>query len=235
MLTIRRINGVTAIQPPDGLDCLLRHKARRPPSFGFDNRGASDKGMQHLTLKLNGIRIRYACISRNGSSAFKLALGHQPDTPLAEIVPENSSRWYHHHDATIFVWRDPQERLLSLYRSKILDGKDNASLLRCYYQVMGTAPSDFENFVRFAASYADPHCLPQSAHLMPVIYTHAIRLDQLYLNMMQMVGPYTAAPFARRSNRSDHHPVKITPFSRALIQTIYACDYRMIDRITGKL
>lgn len=140
---------------------------------GYGNRMARCAGQLHLTLPLGGKRIRYAYTRKNGCSCFKAALGYPPATRISEIAQRHRSRWHHRIDASIFVWQDPEKRLVSLYRNKILDGRTNDDLLHRYRATMGEEPSSFERFAEFAA---DPHCLPQAAHLHPIIYTHAIPL-----------------------------------------------------------
>ncbi|MFT4014774.1 MAG: sulfotransferase family 2 domain-containing protein [Paracoccus sp. (in: a-proteobacteria)] len=198
----------------------------------YDNRTARRAGQLHLTLSLGGKRIRYAYIRKNGCSCFKAALGYHPATKITEIARRHRSRWFYRHDATIFVWRDPEERLISLYRNKIIDGRNNEDLLQRYRAAMGEEPSSFERFAEFAELAADPHCLPQADHLHPIIYTHAIPLRRLHDWIQRIVGPRAAQPFARRVNDSASAPVEVTARARSLIRSVYAADYRMIERLT---
>lgn len=199
--------------------------------LGLDNRSQKSGGQLHLSLRLGGKRICYAYIRKNGCSSFKAALGYAPDTRISEIARSHKARWYHHHDATIFVWRDPLERVVSLYRNKILDGRGAEDLVARYLAVMGEAPSSFSRFLEFASLGGDPHCLPQAHHLRPIVYTHAIPLYGLHDAMHHLVGPNAARPFLHRFNRSRPTQVEVTEADRKFIRQIYAADYEMLNRI----
>jgi len=196
----------------------------------FDNRLSFSKGRRHLTFELGGKRIRYAYIRKNGCSAFKAAMGYE-GCRLGDIPRSFKSRRLGYHDATIFVWRWPEERLISLYRNKILDGKDNDDLIRRYREHMGEEPTTFEAFVEFAAKQADHHCYSQKSHLKGWRYTHAIPLRGLHAAMVSIVGEDAAAPFARPVNPSQPKPVEVTPRARQMLKDIYADDYALIARL----
>lgn len=197
----------------------------------FDNRFTLGKGRRHLTLTLGGKRILYAYIRKNGCSCFKSVIGGDPDMPVSALPSEARSGYFRHYDAKIFVWRDPEERLISLYRNKILERRNADDLVSRYWQVMGEPPSTFERFAVFAMTDADPHLVPQRQHLRRIRYTHAIELRSLHKSMVRLVGPDAAEPFRETFNASLPAPVHVTPYARALIHRHYACDYAMIERI----
>lgn len=198
----------------------------------FDNRLASGEGCPHLGFMLGGKRIAYAYIRKNACSAFKLALGFSPSAPFNEVEPRNRWKRWHWYHAKIFVWRDPEERLVSLYKNKILDRKDASDILPSYQSAMGEDPSTFEKFAEFASLGADPHCLPQYDHLKPIRYSHAIPLAQLHEAMAEIVGTEAAKPFAQNTNPSIPHNVEVTDRAGALIREYYARDYEMIERLS---
>lgn len=197
----------------------------------LDNRSEKFPGRLHLSLSLGGKRICYAYIRKNGCSSFKAALGYAPDTRISDIARRHRTQWYHRHDATIFVWRDPVERVVSLYRNKIVDGRGADDLVARYHAVMGEAPSSFSRFLEFASLGRNPHCLPQADHLRPIVYSHAIPLYGLHDAMHQLGGPVAARAFLHSFNRSRPTPVDVTESHRKFIRQIYAADYRMLDRI----
>ena len=199
----------------------------------FDNRRAFQRGSLHLGFELGGKRIAYAYIRKNGSSAFKRALGYPSGTDIRVIEP--SHRWdlRQRYDATIFVWRDPEERLKSLYRNKILEREDAEDILVRYRTTMGEEPGSFERFAEFATRNSDPHCVPQRDHLKPIVYSHAIPLTRLHESMVTIVGIEAARPFARPVNASSESAIDISDRARALIRKHYARDYQMIAEITG--
>lgn len=200
--------------------------------LGLDNRSEKSSGKLHLSLLLGGKRICYAYIRKNGCSSFKAALGYAPDTRISHIARRHKAQWYHRHDATIFVWREPIERVVSLYRNKILDGRGADDLVARYHAVMGEAPSSFARFLEFASLGGDPHCLPQADHLRPIVYTHAIPLYGLYDAMHHLVGAGAAKTFLHPFNRSRPTRVEVTEADCKFIRQIYAADYQMLDRMS---
>lgn len=209
------------------------HETFEDRSVVFDNRLSFARGKRHLTFELAGKRIRYAYIRKNGCSAFKEAMGFGGGL-LADIPESYRARRLGRHDATIFVWRDPEERLVSLFRNKILDRNGADDLIRRYGTTMREAPGCFERFVEFAGQFADPHCLPQAAHLKPLRYTHAVPLASLHATMVGIVGEAAAAVFAAPVNRSRPTPVEVSPRARARIHEIYAADYALIGKLRAR-
>ena len=199
----------------------------------FDNRRAVQRGTLHLGFELGGCRIAYAYIRKNGSSAFKRALGYPSGTDIRVIEPAHRWDSRQRYDATIFVWRDPEERLKSLYRNKILERADADDIIVRYRTTMGEEPGTFESFANFATTNADPHCVPQRDHLKPIVYSHAIPLRRLHESMTVIVGSEAARAFARPLNASREASVEVSDRARALIRTHYARDYEMIAKITG--
>jgi hypothetical protein len=196
----------------------------------FNNRLSPQRGDYHFRLPIGGKRIVYAYIRKNGCSAFKVAAG-LPGAHIGQLVDAYKWRPWQRSDAAIFVYRDPVERLVSLYRNKVIDNVENGDILRAYRNTMGEEPTTFERFVEFAIQGRDPHCIPQRKHLKPIRYTHAIRLDRLYESMAEIVGEEAAEPFRHRVNPSVPTPVHVTDRARELVVRRYACDYRMIRRI----
>lgn len=158
---------------------------------------------------------------------------------LGEIPPKFKSRYFGHHDATIFVWRCPEQRLISLYRNKVLDGKDNEDLIARYRKHMGECPSTFEAFVEFAQRQADHHFIPQVAHLKAFRYTHAIPLGRLHEAMINIVGEEAATPFVRPINSSSssslNAEVEVTSKARDMIRRIYADDYALLEKLRTRV
>lgn len=196
----------------------------------LDNRLSLQRGKLHLYLELNGVRIAYAYIRKNGCSAFKRAMGFDPTTQVDNIAKTNRWRPWQRFDHAIFVYRDPLERLISLYRNKVIDGRGSADILRTYYRTMREAPTTFERFVEFACLEEDPHCWKQTDHLKPLNYT-AVALSQLYPAMSEIVGPGAAEIFRRKENSSSPHQIEITDRARAMLKEHYAKDYALICRI----
>ncbi|AHJ62422.1 Hypothetical protein GbCGDNIH3_0639 [Granulibacter bethesdensis] len=198
----------------------------------FDNRGRFRPGRQHLTFMLGGKRILYAYIRKNGCSSFKAAMGLHPETRIGHI-PRKYKIWpFGHYDARIFVWRDPEARLVSLFRNKILDRHNAEDLIARYRCIMREEPSTFEKFAVFASLNGDPHVVPQYRHLHPIRYSHAIELSQLHDAMADLVGTEEAAIFRKPFNPSQATRVEITPEARRIIRHYYRQDYAMVEKLT---
>lgn len=86
----------------------------------LDNRLVFQRGDYHLRLPIGGKRIVYAYIRKNACSAFKAAVG-MPEAHVGQLVDAFRWRPWQPRDAAIFVYRDPVERLVSLYRNKVLE------------------------------------------------------------------------------------------------------------------
>lgn len=189
----------------------------------------------HLAFTLGGKRIAYAYIRKNGCSAFKRMMLRLIDSgDPADMVRHFPFRPYEQYDAVIFVWRDPLERLVSLYRNKIIERKYAVDLLAAYRKTMNAEPGSFEDFVRFACMERDPHCWTQQSHLKRMRYTHAIPLDALHQTMREIAGPAADAYFSKKVNKTAQHPVRVSEKAREMVLSHYAGDYAMIHRILAR-
>lgn len=199
----------------------------------FDNRWTFARGRLHLAFSLGEKRIAYAYIRKNACSAFKKMLTGEPHVSVDKVAQRFPFR-SGPYDASIFVWRDPEERLISLYRNKIVEQEAAKDFLRSYRKVMDAEPGLFEDLVRFACTQADPHCFTQRSHLRRMRYTHAIHIKDLHETMRAIVGPEADPHFSERSNTTEQHPVHVSEEARRMIRDHYAEDYRMISRITKR-
>lgn len=85
-------------------------------------------------------------------------------------------------DRTIFVHRDPIERIVSLYKNKFVQGRNAVDIHRDYEELIGEPASEatFEAFVlRYLPAARDPHVRSQRSHLYPSVYTDAIPIESL--------------------------------------------------------
>lgn len=197
----------------------------------FDNRGTGRRGGLHLAFEAGGKRIVYAYIRKNACSAFKQMLCGDPDADVRTIAPHFPCAPGEPHDAALFVYRDPLERIVSLYRNKVLERRRADDILARYRERMGRAPGSLADFVRFAGLLADPHCHTQYSHLRAMRYSHAIPMHRLYPVMRSIVGEDAARHFAHPVNTSRPADLEISDEVRALVREHYAEDYRMIREI----
>lgn len=196
----------------------------------YDNRLSLRRGRLHLSFTIAGKRIAYAYIRKNACSAFKNMLLGQPNININELAnhfPFQNCQ----HDAAIFIWRDPIERMVSLYRNKIVEQRNAKDFLAKYRAEMRSEPAGFDEFVRFACMERDPHCFSQKSHLRRMLYTHAIFIEDLGDVMRSIIGPEADLHFATPVNKTSKEPVLVSEAARRKIRTHYAEDYRMIKRI----
>ncbi|GGB75520.1 sulfotransferase family 2 domain-containing protein [Blastomonas aquatica] len=200
----------------------------------FDNRLSLSNGKTHLSFELGGKLISYAYIRKNACKTFKIALGFENGADIREVSKAFPDRKGAHHDATIFVYRDPIERIMSLYRNKILEKKQNQDIMRSITSNLGVDEIDFETFITFCRLKVDPHTWSQRSHLKRINYTHAIKMDYLYEAMVSIVGAEHAAPFKQKNNSSTPVDITISQDSLSILHKIYADDFKMIKNIEKK-
>jgi hypothetical protein len=186
------------------------------PTMGFDNRAAGAPARLaglHFPFRANGKRILYAYIRKNACSSFKRLIvsrsphkEKRPDfaTSLAFLQRFHAERGGGDgagYDHTIFVVRDPAERLVSVYNNKFVQRDGHADIFANYAAVTGEDP-DTASFHDFMTRYVgrpfetlDQHVRPQAENLRPAVYTDAILLDELHARMTGIVGPRMADRF----------------------------------------
>ncbi len=134
----------------------------------FESR--NPKGRRHLWFTAaNGQRVLYAYIRKNGCSSIKRLLGGHPDSKI-----DCFESHYHRgqpYDFAFFIYRDPVERILSLFRDKVIDGRGATDILAEFRDILPREdPHDFEAFAHFVTKSQDPHCWSQASHLRPIRY-----------------------------------------------------------------
>ena len=98
------------------------------------------------------------------------------------------------YDHAIFVYRDPVERLVSIYRNKFVQLDGNRGIFANYASITGRAPEQ-ASFTEFLYLYLnhplpdlDAHLHPQAASLAPILYSDAISLPELHRHMVTIIG-----------------------------------------------
>ncbi|MGH8246061.1 MAG: sulfotransferase family 2 domain-containing protein [Gammaproteobacteria bacterium] len=194
--------------------------AGKPNAPSFDNRGASLRvklgalfrgrgswrGGRHFQFEVNGRSVVYCYIRKNACSAFvKLICEESPHrSRLADYADPHEFLSRHHRtrstgeieaaDHRLFVYRNPIERMVSLFKNKFIARVNNADILASYARLAKQDP-DQASFRDFVLRYLgedqaklDPHCLSQYRHLLPVNYTDAIRMDSLRIGLVPVIG-----------------------------------------------
>ena len=142
-------------------------------------------------------------------------------------------------DHRILIYRDPLQRIKSLYTNKFVQRQGFEDIFRSYRKVTGLNPekASFEEFVlqyvaRLGELRLDPHVQPQSWHLCNVVYDQVIPLQSLQERMALIVGEQMAQNFfERKVNESLHVDIYISPDLSMRIKDIYMEDYLMIEKI----
>lgn len=232
----------------------------------FDNRFyIPTRGTVHLGFRWEGRNFVYCYIRKNACSTMKRVIFAANGTKEIEPFPFRQFavpiKPWRRYDNAFFIYRDPIERIVSLFVSKLVQRDRHADIAKNYERLVGSL--DAATFDTFVLTYLsktgiDPHCVPQSAHLASIRYEHAIRIDRLGETMIGLMGR-SAEPFfaehqgATSTNRYDEpaHSLPssalhqrfiqtgavpsmkalLTPATRSKLLTLYRADTRMIERI----
>ena len=172
--------------------------------------------LSHFVFEIGGVRIAYCYIRKNACSAFKrMMLGeagytgewHDAIGFLQKNFGTNRVADVRSADWRVFVYRDPFDRAVSLFRNKMVMPDDARDFLRSYAEVTGSDPLDatFDKFVRsyLSRSSLDPHAHSQSSHLLPVSYNLVANIETLAEDIRPIIGDKLATRyFARLVNES---------------------------------
>ncbi len=177
-------------------------------------------GRNHFCLDVNGKKIGYCYIRKNGCSSFKkMFLDQSPHgyDPASQTRPIDFIRMNHLMedsdfatcDHVVLVYRDPVKRMLSLFRNKFILCSGAEDLFANYERVTATAPL-YASFRSFVMDYLhqpwaalDRHTLPQRYHLRRAVYTDVMPVEKIYERMIGVVGQSMADKyFCRPVNRT---------------------------------
>ena len=176
----------------------------------------------HFWFEAGGRRYCYSYIRKNACSSFRkfiIETSSEADFGSFSGPQIEFLRKYHlvrtyecleRCDASLFVFRDPYERLISAYLNKFVARRGNADLFRDFRTTLGKDPesASFRDFVDlYCIDFArrDVHVLPQASHLLPIFYDHALPMEDLHSLMADLIGPKSAGRFfASPVNASEH-------------------------------
>jgi len=175
----------------------------------------------HYRIRVGGKTFLYTYIRKNGCTAFKrLIAGQSPGVSLLNRlrgIDPDQLRFIKRHkvstgdvnpadfDDILFVYRDPLERLVSLYLNKFVERAGAEDILARYRDASGCDPdaASFEDFMAYLDrdfTALDPHCFPQVSHLGDFPYSRAIPLKALHAAVVPLFGTALADRYFR-------HPV----------------------------
>lgn len=172
----------------------------------------------HYRFEANGQRIVYTYIRKNACSAFKKMLltrakslwmsrifGGLRKYPGDDLRGIRSFKFYpgkaaRDFDHLIFVYRDPFERIVSLYLNKFVENNGAGDIRKsfesaCFESADEATFEDFLNYLSGPFEVLDPHCYPQKAHLLDVAYTCPININCLFSEIRKILGDDLSSKF----------------------------------------
>ena len=208
-----------------------------------------DKGLPHFGFECEGKKIVYCYIRKNACTAFKKLIVDLSESPNKPKEGENPIQFMAKNcrskmsdmqraDHVIFVHRDPIERIVALFINKFVMQDGNEDIFESYYRVTGFPPQS-ASFSQFVNRYLtkgvedlDPHVRPQRTHLLPVCYTDAIPLPELYGAMKSILNEKVADEyFSNKVNSSSSHDI----YDEFSISSVSADRIREVFLSEGKL
>lgn len=195
----------------------------------FDNSQSKRKPVAPTFLfELDGVSFLYTYIRKNACSSFK-KLFRSSDKYHSEPVYKNmfeNSRvnikqaisLNSEIGLSIFVYRDPIDRAFSVFKNKLIQKSGAGDITKSIEKVMGCNVDELcfrtfvEDYVSIIGSESwtevDGHLYPQSWHLMPIVYTHAIELKNLYLELNPLLGEKLADRYFKKPINSSESKVE---------------------------
>lgn len=177
----------------------------------------------HLGFRIRGKRILYCYIRKNACSSFKrLIMARSRERARLAEFPSRIRFLQKIHgvrpvrtegfDHSVFVIRDPAERLVSVFRNKFIQRNGNVKAFRSHASLTGQDPETvsfagfMENYMRLDPVTLDPHLRPQAFDLAPVVYSDAIELENLHTHMTALMGDRPADRYFLQKINSSTSP-----------------------------
>ncbi|MBB3192210.1 glycosyltransferase family protein [Halomonas cerina] len=158
----------------------------------------------------DGVSFFYTYIRKNASTSFKklfqlmhpgLCPGKTPSlgcmakyAQVKDLSPEEIDRSFTNK---VFIYRDPIERVFSVYKNKLIQRDGAEDLLDKLRKVTGRDPGlmTFSDFVNEYVSLleterwreVDGHLYPQAWHLLPITYNMVIPMENVYGEMLKLL------------------------------------------------
>lgn len=205
---------------------MSRHKhatsRRYRPVF---RQGEYHNPTMHFRLPgTGGTPLIYAYIRKNACSTFKAYFNRRPhgkylvrrwllrDATATDGIGGNMAHYRHPlgsndlEEDYMFVYRDPIERIWSLYKNKFLEESGQGQVVREFEAWAGkpAAETTFGDFMRYLDqpfALLNAHYAPQKSHLIEREYI-AIRMDELGQTMVRLLGDSRGQHFRQTFNRT---------------------------------
>lgn len=163
-----------------------------------------------FVFQRDGVSFFYTYIRKNASTSFKklfqlmhpgLCPGEIPSiecmakhVQVKDLSPEEIENSYTNR---IFIYRDPVERVFSVYKNKLIQQDGAEDLLISLNKVTGRNPGlmTFDDFINDYVSLletdrwseVDGHLYPQSWHLLPITYNIVIPMEDVHKEMSKLI------------------------------------------------
>lgn len=183
----------------------------------------------HYRISLNGQRFLYAYIRKNACTSFKRLINRRlhPKYVIRRLTGRERHGRMHFYgnmryfaypkdkipsvesfDETVFVYRDPLERFISVFANKFIHTDGAVQIRKNFESTTGIAfdKATFTDFMHYAEqdfNELNSHLWPQKAHLWEIDYTRPVDMNRLSDEMVDVVGATAADKwFGRRTNFS---------------------------------
>jgi hypothetical protein len=179
-------------------------------------------GRNHFFLDVGGKRLGYCYVRKNACSSFKkmfLDLSPQRADLRPDERPIDFMRRHHRMseqdfagcDHVIFVYRDPIQRTMSMFRNKFIACTGATDIDANFTKLEGIDPAEttfryfVESYLQRSFANLDRHVLPQSIHLRRTIYTDFIEAPDLHTHMCRILGKGIGDTYFQRPvNQTSH-------------------------------
>ena len=185
----------------------------------FDNSSSPHNGLAHFSFQINEKNYIYAYIRKNACTTLKIM---SIKNSIHKNHLSNCRSEFHFlkvfHSAPLlensnalsfFIYRDPLERIISLYVNKFIVMSGYEDIYKDVYDKIKEDPMQltFHNFVfnYLGANYphVDVHCISQYEYLRPIKYNYAIDIKYLYNTMIDIIGlDYANLYFRNETNKN---------------------------------
>ncbi|HSP32106.1 MAG TPA: sulfotransferase family 2 domain-containing protein, partial [Halomonas sp.] len=181
----------------------------------------------------DGVSFFYTYIRKNASTSFKklfqlmhpgLCPGKEPSlacmamhAQVKDLTPEEIDKTF---EKKVFIYRDPVERVFSVYKNKLIQQDGAEDLLGRLKSATGRDPGlmTFGDFVNEYVSLletdrwkeVDGHLYPQAWHLLPITYNMVIPMERVHENMLELLSKELCnQAFGKPSNSTNEGSISL--------------------------
>lgn len=187
----------------------------------FDNRVRRRKiNSSTFNISVDGVDFAYTYIRKNACTSFKRLFKSYSEHDFKSAGGDLKGMAAYHIVKSakeaekipyrVFVYRDPIERVVSVYNNKFVQCSGASDIFQDFYNITGMDPKEctFEDLVELYVAnikkgvMIDAHLLPQSWHLLPIVYNCVIKLPEIKKDMSSLLGKEVGGKFFSKSVNS---------------------------------